>query len=257
MSLLLNYYSEYVRLALRAYFTVFFLLLGLIGDQCCSCRVKLRLMKERTVPINLMTGWLSGFIPIWTLKTLRKLPGGWLGVIMILSSVLALVSDLAVSGLVKTVQVPSRCPFGTGLIIPTTPFVPLTGPPNNGAPYYAVAQAQLTSQINGGLSGIYWKVNRDPKFRADAEDLVGNWICDDLQNDLQYIVQTPLLRLSSMICNNEACYMVGATLSAIVSMGTTPGLTSSHGTAQLAMPNTRHSIFEFQSILRLAPWTQR
>jgi hypothetical protein len=93
---------------------------------------------------------------------------------MFVCTILSLVSDLAVSGLVRTVTVPSRCPFGTGLVVPhaysnSSPLFVA----NNGAAYSVAGQAQITSAANGGLVGIYWKANRDLTFRADELDVAG------------------------------------------------------------------------------------
>jgi len=102
---------------------------------------------------------------------------------MIFCTIVTLVSDYAVSGLVETVFVGGRCPFGTGLVISSTlDEMWWTVPPINGAPYLVVLNAQTTSAANGGLVGVYWKVNRDPNFRADTLDLAGGWSCTDEGN---------------------------------------------------------------------------
>jgi hypothetical protein len=47
-------------------------------------------------------------------------------------------------------------------------------------------QAQNTSLGNGGLSGLYWKYNADPNFRAEAKDVAGNWAYNDVHQDVTY-----------------------------------------------------------------------
>jgi hypothetical protein len=47
-------------------------------------------------------------------------------------------------------------------------------------------QAQNTSVENGGLSGIYWKYNSESNFRAEAQDVAGNWVCDDVHQEVTY-----------------------------------------------------------------------
>jgi hypothetical protein len=109
---------------------------------------------------------------------------------MILASLLGIAGDLAVSGLVVTVSAVSRCPFNTSgpytvsmlnsrpdITIETAPF---------GASYQMISQARLTSLSNGGLGGIYGKVNGDPAFRADTSDVVGQWKCQDLGDDRSF-----------------------------------------------------------------------
>jgi hypothetical protein len=181
--LLINLASAHVRLALRAYFTALFLLLGFFGDRCCLQRAKLLLYRRRRVKISQMTGWLSGTHAALALTTLRASPAGLLGVAMIFASVLGIVCDLAVSGLVVTTTVISRCPFNTTgpyTVLTVKPFFNVyTEVPSAGGTYNLITQAQATSQRNGGLDGIYRKVNADLNFRAASEDIVGSWICDD------------------------------------------------------------------------------
>jgi hypothetical protein len=45
----------------------------------------------------------------------------------------------------------------------------------NERPYTVVAQAQVTSLLNGGLKDVYRKVNSDPDVSADPSDLLGQW----------------------------------------------------------------------------------
>lgn len=97
---------------------------------------------------------------------------------MTLVTALALTSDLAVAGLVKSIQVPSRCEFGRGLVI-NKANGSLLRPSPNGAPVYLITQAQMTSTNNTGLEGIYRKVNNATSFRADQQDTLGAWTCAD------------------------------------------------------------------------------
>ena len=108
---------------------------------------------------------------------------------MILAGLLWTGADLAVSGLVVTVQVPGRCWFNTtGFYetITTPPFNNTHVPPNVGNLYDLVTRAQSTSQVNGGIGGIYAKVNGDLTFRADPEDNVGYWKCQDFGQNETY-----------------------------------------------------------------------
>jgi hypothetical protein len=181
--LLIDLASAHVRLALRAYFTALFLLLSFFGDRCCLQRTKLLLYHRRRVKITQMTGWLSGTHAAFALTILRASPAGLLGAAMIFASVFGIVCDLAVSGLVVTTAVISRCPFNTTgpyTVLTVNPFSNVyTEVPSAGGTYNLITQAQATSQRNGGLDGIYRKVNGDLNFRATSEDIVGSWICDD------------------------------------------------------------------------------
>jgi hypothetical protein len=174
--------AAYIRLTLRIYFTIALLLIGFIGDQCCAMRVRLKIARNRQVAIPQMTGWLSGLGTAQAFWSFRTAPAGWLGYLMLITSLLWLASDLAVSGLVTTVEIPGRCPFNTeGPISVFTvkhPFV-YRGIFNAGPLYDLISQAQTTSIRNGGLDGIYAKVNSDSNFRADPKDVLGQWRCSD------------------------------------------------------------------------------
>src|ERR1700722_20136038 len=113
--------SAHVRIAFRAYFTTLLLLLGFLGDRCCAMRVKLRLYRHQLVSIPQMTGWLSGTHTAAALVSLRTSPAGWLGAIMLVASILGIICDLAVSGLVVTIDIGSRCSFNTTGMYTTLP----------------------------------------------------------------------------------------------------------------------------------------
>ena len=193
LPLLLAIESGYLRIAFRIYFTVGFIIIGFLANICRARRNHLAVANGNQVPLPSTTGWLTNMSLLTAIWKLRRMPGGrWMGSLMLLCTVLSYLSDLAVSGLVRTVTVAGRCPFGTGLVVADS-LADLPGvtplwevPPNNGAPYFVVAQAQITSLANGGLVGIYWKANRDISFRADTLDLAGQWNCTDVNDDIYY-----------------------------------------------------------------------
>jgi hypothetical protein len=90
--------SGHLRVALRAYFTMLFILLGF--NECCAVRAKLRLLRKGDVNYVLASGWFPGFTALTTAVKLRCLPGGWIGALMILAGVLAMLSDFIVTGFV-------------------------------------------------------------------------------------------------------------------------------------------------------------
>ena len=186
--MLLDYEPQLVRLILRIYFNVVFIVLAVIGNQCVLYSTKLNILRKESVNITRMTGWLGSFEPFLTSLSIRKIPGGWLGALMMVSVVLSYISDIAVSALIKPVRVSARCPFTTGLVSPTND--PLALVPVNGSPYTVVSTAQLSSLANGGPIGIYSKVNLDRNFQAQTEDIVGRWNCNDMEDDQVYELGT-------------------------------------------------------------------
>jgi hypothetical protein len=187
LSIHIQYNSSLIRLFFRLYLGILFFAISLIGNTCCAERVKLRLMGGQKSKLTHMTGWLPGWTPLIALWKMKTLLVGWLGLLMVFVAVLTLACDLAVTTLIQDEVVASRCPFGTGLVLNSTPGNGSSLiPPTNGAPYFVAAQAQITSQTNGGLGGIYAKVNRSLNFSADASDVLGNWNCQPNSTELEY-----------------------------------------------------------------------
>ena len=186
--MLLDYEPQLVRLILRIYFNVAFIVFAIIGNQCVLYSTKLNILRKKSVDVTKMTGWLGSFEPFLTSLSMHKIPGGWLGGLMMISVALSYISDIAVSALIKPVQVSARCPFTIGLVSPTSE--PFGKVPVNGSPYTLVSNAQLSSLANGGPIGIYPKVNEDRQFQAQTEDIAGTWNCNDLEDDQIYELGT-------------------------------------------------------------------
>ena len=208
LPLLLTISSSYLRIGFRIYFTFAFFLIGFLGDKCLASRNQRSLAVRKSVSLTSMTGWLTDMTLLKAIIGFRRLPGGpWFGMFMIVCTALSLISDFAVTGLVRTVTVPSRCPFGTGLVIPnSSTTLDWSVVPNNGAPYLVAAQAQITSATNGGLVGIYWKVNRDLNFRADTVDVAGQWNCTDINHDIEYVANTTPLAIAEDLIQRGYIY---------------------------------------------------
>ena len=117
--MLLDDDSRWVRLILRIYFNVVFLVIALVGDRCVVYSGRLLILRERSLKAFRLTSCLKSFDPVMVFFKTRRLPAGWLGGLRILCAALAFVSDVAVSSLVRSVQVSTRCPFTSGLVAPT------------------------------------------------------------------------------------------------------------------------------------------
>ena len=175
-----------LRVVLRIYFSGLFLLLAFIGDRCCRNRAMLRLTKQSKARLTMMTGWLTAFsaVKIWIAQ--RQLPAGFLGIVMIVAQLMSFGADLLVSAQVKQIGVPGRCPFGVGAVLPVEPVGWRSVPSPFQPARTLVSEAQAASLQNGGLSGIFRKVNGAPNFRAEVQDVVGNWHCEDINDDITY-----------------------------------------------------------------------
>lgn len=168
--------SGIVRLGLRIYFIIVLLFIAFVGDRCCHLRTKLMLLRGQNVSVTAMTGWVRGIISFKIVARLRRLPGGWLGALMLLTAVLALVTDLTVARFVVDIPLPTRCPFHIGLVLNTS--TAHYYPSIYGAAYRWASTAQLFSIYNGGYMGIYKKLDNNTYFLADESDVVGYWLCN-------------------------------------------------------------------------------
>jgi hypothetical protein len=75
--------SAKLRIGLRIYFTALFLIIAIVGNQCCRLRATLRLLHQKGVNVSLLTGWLtdiSTLVVVWFNQ--RSLPAGFMGAIM-------------------------------------------------------------------------------------------------------------------------------------------------------------------------------
>ena len=183
--ILLDYPSSYLRLFFTIYFVLIFLLINWIGNKCSVSHVKVQLLKRKYVRLIEMTGWLSPDGLFGAILEFKTLPATLLTILMIVSGILSTISHPIATTLINTEVANAHCPFGTGLVVNPTPDNITQVPPNSAQPYYVVAQAQMTSQANGGQRGIYAKVNRSLNFSADANDVIGQWTCQ--QNPVQTV----------------------------------------------------------------------
>ena len=201
--LLVNYDSSHVRLFFRIYFFVLFVLISLIGAKLLAARTRFKLLRRRNVPVHHMSGWLTSFDSLTSAVKLRTLPAGWVGVLMILAFLLNIGSDF-VSAFIQSVDVQDRCVFGTGLVV--DPQRSLGLPPWNGSPYTVVSRAQAVSLSNGGLQGIYKKVNKDLNFSADHTDILGGWACTRNSQELSYPAETSAKEVVSDLVDKSLVY---------------------------------------------------
>ncbi|KAL9096560.1 MAG: hypothetical protein Q9165_001047 [Trypethelium subeluteriae] len=159
-------------------------------------------MRRQSVPLPLMSNWLSSFDSILAFKTLRTPPGGWLGILMVIAYLLNLGADFA-SAFIQSIPVHDRCQFGTGLVLSDTSMALV---PWNGAPYAVATSAQSRSLTNGGLKGVYAKINRDPRFSADAADILGAWSCTMNPLQLQYSYSVSSADIVNDLVQQELLY---------------------------------------------------
>jgi hypothetical protein len=175
--------------ALRIYFITVLTLLGLIGSECCKCVAKVDLLRGKKVKLHLMTGWLRPIDIVTCIWKLKRLPGGvWLGIVMIITTLLSVSADLTVTAFVVPVLAPGECLFTTGLVMNWQTPEDFFSPPPQGYPALIASNAQFYSADSNCSVGIYKKVPQDgdPAFCGRDNDILGRWECEDQNKDTSF-----------------------------------------------------------------------
>lgn len=175
--------------SLRNYFTIAFTILQTIIPFVGALAIK-RLNQRRalargeTVPLRLISSWLS--VPssfLYLFKT-RRLPGHYWGIIMLLVGAFSWATHFLVNG-IAFVSLPSSCYFNEGLVVDLTQtnMSDQSAPP----PFWSVSTIALSSQQTSSDNrklvnldpkfGISKKANNDSTFYASDDDHLGGWSC--------------------------------------------------------------------------------
>ena len=94
-NILLHTPSNIIRICLQVYFTVLFLLISVLGNSCCVLYARLQLARRGNIPVVKLTGWLDWAQAVLFNFHFRTNALGFVGVIMIFSSLLSKASNLA------------------------------------------------------------------------------------------------------------------------------------------------------------------
>lgn len=176
--------------SLRNYFTIAFTILQTIIPFVGALAIK-RLNQRRalargeTVPLRLISSWLSVPSSLLYLFKTRRLPGRYWGIIMLLVGAFSWATHFLVNG-IAFLSLPSSCYFNEGLVMDLAQTnMPLYQ--NSPPPFWSVStfalSSQKTSSDNRELAsldpkfGISKKANNDSAFYASNDDLLGGWSC--------------------------------------------------------------------------------
>jgi hypothetical protein len=135
---------------------------------------------------NLMTGWLRPMDIVTCIWKLKRLPGGvWLGLVMIITTLLSVSADLTVTAFVVPVLASGECLFTYGLVMNWQTQEVFSSPPPNGYPALIASNVQIYSANSNCSVGIYTKVpwSGDPAFCGRDIDILGRWECEDQNKD--------------------------------------------------------------------------
>ncbi|KAI6712268.1 ATPase, P-type (transporting), HAD superfamily, subfamily IC [Marssonina coronariae] len=162
-------------------FTTLFLVLNFsiafVGHRLIKRQGHRNILKSKAVPVTHFTPWLSlgsAFTYIWTL---RRIPGGYLGLIMIASGLFGTGNRYIINSCIVPDMAQGVCDFTSGLVATQNSF-PIQ-PVSTWSGSYLALQSFEIARINNAEIGIYSKLNNDlTGFYPTINDLVGNWSCE-------------------------------------------------------------------------------
>lgn len=140
--------------------------------------------KNETVPVKDLVSWL----PLGTVASyiwrVRKFPGGIVGTLMIWTGIFSLAHQYFTNSFIASQSILGNCPFESGVV--TTYNKGATQvPASDWPPARIVYEAYLAVQRNGGVSGIYDKIDQNTThFWPQRSDLLGYWNCTQGTDDV-------------------------------------------------------------------------
>ncbi|PVH77132.1 hypothetical protein DL98DRAFT_591529 [Cadophora sp. DSE1049] len=164
----------------RNIFTTLFLVLNFlvafIGHRLVRRQGHRTLLQSKPVPVSRFTPWLSlgsTFSYIWALK---RIPGGWLGLIMILSGIFGTGNRYIINSFIVQEEGASNCPFEDGIVAMKNSDELM--PASTWSVTWLAINSLEVAREKGAEVGIYSKVNNNiTAFFPGSEDVVGNWDC--------------------------------------------------------------------------------
>jgi hypothetical protein len=174
-------YTDWNTAVLRNLLTTVFIILGLLilasGSYYVKTHNKRRLLRGERVPVSHLTGWLSLFDVVSYICSTCRLPGGSLGLVMLITGAFSLAHQYFVNSFIQPCVINTTCKFDSG-IAALTP-TPLSAPSSTLSSATTIYNAQLSSYYNGGIQGIYRLVPfYSYYFRPTQHDLLGYWSCN-------------------------------------------------------------------------------
>lgn len=174
-----------IRVIFKIIFLVLILAIAFIGSYCVTFFIQRRLLKGKAVGLTATTGWIHGPALAKIAFQLRRLPGGWIGILMLLTTALELTAEFGIAKSITLVYQKSRSTYPSGMIIDES-IIPALYPDTLYRAYTWATSAQDAAVINFNTTeisnvrpnAIYQFVNAyDYHFLPTAEDILGYWSC--------------------------------------------------------------------------------
>lgn len=175
-----------VRVIFKIYFMVVIIAIAFFGGYCVTFNIRRWLLKGKAVPLTATTGWIHGPLLAKIGYQLRRLPGGWLGVLMLLTTALEFISDIGVAKTITLVTQRARTLQDNVMIVgdpglgysryPDVVFTAFNWAKN--AQDYSYNNQNLTGLGETQPYGIYRVLNQfDYYYMPTEEDFLGYWGC--------------------------------------------------------------------------------
>jgi hypothetical protein len=172
-----SFNPERARTIFTTIFIVLNFLIGLIGGRLIKRHNQRKLLKNEPVPVTQLVPWLSlgsTYSYVWSL---RKIPGGIFGILMIISGAFGIINQYFVSNYILSERRSSTCNFTSGLV--TTHSSLFLRVPSSEWPTAVLAfSAHGVATANNGEIGIWSKIDDDiSNFCPTKDDILGRWVC--------------------------------------------------------------------------------
>ena len=175
-----------VRVIFKVYFLVLILGIAFVGGYCLKFHIQRQLLKGKAVPLTATTGWVHGPGLAKMGLQIRRLPGGWIGFLMLFATALELISEFGVAKTITSMYQRSRYTTESAMIVgqPGTSYAMYPDIVYQAFTWATGAQdASWNNQNLTGLTttrqyGIYSIVNYNAyNYMPTEDDIMGYWSC--------------------------------------------------------------------------------
>lgn len=175
-----------IRVVAKIFLLVIVLAIAFVGGYCVQFFIQRQLLKGKAVSLTTTTGWMHGPVLAKISWQLRRLPGGWIGLLMLLTTALELTSEFGIAKSITLISQQSRSTYSIGMIVDDTHATSLF--PDTlyesyswarAAQDYSAINRNRTGLLKSRIYGVYRFFNwNDYNFMPTADDILGYWSCN-------------------------------------------------------------------------------
>lgn len=157
-----------------------------LGGRFIKRQAQRQIVKNESVRVTHMTPWFPLFSALLYIWNYRRLPGGFIGILMIASGIFVILDQYIVNSYIFDTLKYDTCEFKDGLVADwgaSAASAHVKPAPLWSVSFLAINAllfANATSNIQGVYSKVDYSFQSDRKtFRPREEDVLGNWICSE------------------------------------------------------------------------------